>query len=67
MAGKTGLRTNASTKKSKRTNGSGADWVKLRRMSAARIRSGILADPDAHATDENFWKGSKVVVPLPRI
>jgi hypothetical protein len=61
------LKINAAKKKSDRAMYNGTDWDKLRRMSAARIRSGILADPDAHATDENFWKGSKVVVPLPRI
>jgi hypothetical protein len=32
-------------------------------MSADRIRKGIAADPDAHATDENFWKSAKVVLP----
>jgi hypothetical protein len=51
------------TKKSSPKRGSGTGWGKLRRMSAARIRKGIAADPDAQATDENFWKGAKVVVP----
>jgi len=27
------------------------------------IRKGIAADPDAHATDEKFWKNAKVVWP----
>lgn len=35
-------------------------------MSAAGIRRGIAADPDAHATDENFWKSAKVVMPKPK-
>lgn len=55
-----GLTTNGSKKKS---NGGGTGWGKLRRMSAATIRKGIAADPDAHATDENFWKSAKVVMP----
>jgi uncharacterized protein (DUF4415 family) len=32
-------------------------------MSAADIRAGIEADPDAHPTDAAFWKGAKVVLP----
>jgi uncharacterized protein (DUF4415 family) len=39
------------------------DWERLRRMDAAEIRAGIEADPDAHPTDEAFWKGAKVVWP----
>ncbi|MGD0271611.1 MAG: BrnA antitoxin family protein [Candidatus Sulfotelmatobacter sp.] len=35
-------------------------------MSAATIRKGIAADPDAHATDEEFWKSAKVVMPAPK-
>jgi len=35
-------------------------------MSASNIRKGIAADPDAHATDENFWKSAKVVMPVPK-
>jgi uncharacterized protein (DUF4415 family) len=44
----------------------GTDWGKLRRMSAAGIRKGIAADPDAHATDEEFWKSAEVVMPTPK-
>jgi uncharacterized protein (DUF4415 family) len=54
------------TKRSNRKHISGTDWNKLRRMSAAGIRRGIAADPDAHATDENFWKSAKVVMPKPK-
>jgi len=43
--------------------GAGTDWSKLRRMSAARIRKGIAADPDAHATGAAFWKSAEVVMP----
>ena len=41
----------------------GTDWDKLRRKSAAAIRAGIEADPDAHPTDAAFWKDAKVVKP----
>jgi hypothetical protein len=64
MADKTRLKGNGSkTRKSSPKRGSGADWSTLRRMSAASIRKGIAADPDAHATDENFWKSAKVILP----
>jgi uncharacterized protein (DUF4415 family) len=53
-------------KKSSHKRGSGTDWDRLRRMSAATIRKGIAADPDAHATDEEFWKNAKVVMPTPK-
>ena len=51
------------TKKPAPKSGSATDWGKLRRMSTAAIRKGIAADPDAYATDENFWKSAKVVLP----
>ncbi len=35
-------------------------------MSNAGIRAGIEADPEAQATDENFWKDAKVVWPQPK-
>lgn len=37
------------------------DWERLRRMTPEEVRAGIEADPDAHPTDEAFWKGAKVV------
>jgi len=61
MVGKTRLKSNGSKKKSRRHGGT--DWGKLRRMSASAIRKAIAADPDAHATDEKFWKSAKVVLP----
>jgi uncharacterized protein (DUF4415 family) len=54
------------TKTKKPASKRGTDWGRLRRMSAARIRKGIAADPDAHATDGNFWKSGKVVMPAPK-
>jgi phage portal protein BeeE len=32
------------------------DWTRLRRMDDAEIRKGIASDPDAHATDAEFWE-----------
>lgn len=61
------LKTNGSrTKKANHKRRNGTDWGKLRRVSAATIRKGIAADPDAHATDEEFWKSAKVVMPAPK-
>jgi uncharacterized protein (DUF4415 family) len=42
------------------------NWNKLRRMTPAQIRRGILADPEAHPTDKAFWKNAKVVMPVPK-
>src|SRR5262249_7155261 len=42
---------------------SGTDWGELRRMSDAEIHAGIEADPDAHPTDDDFWKTAQVVMP----
>jgi hypothetical protein len=39
---------------------SGTDWNKLRRLGDAAIHKGIKADPDAHPTDEQFWKDAKL-------
>jgi uncharacterized protein (DUF4415 family) len=32
-------------------------------MTDERVRRGIEADPDAHPTDEEFWKKAKIVMP----
>ena len=62
-----GSRTSgAKTKRPRVKRGSGTDWAKLRRRSAASIRKAIAADPDAHATDAEFWKSAKVVMPTPK-
>src|ERR1700689_5183576 len=53
-------------KRSHAKRGAGTDWGKLRRRSAASIRKGIAADPDVHATDAEFWKSAKVVMPTPK-
>lgn len=61
------MKTNGSRpKKAGGRRTTGTDWRRLRRMSAAAIRKGIAADSDAHATDEQFWKTAKVVMPMPK-
>jgi uncharacterized protein (DUF4415 family) len=55
------LKTNGKHKRNSST-----DWSKLRRASSAAISKGIAADSDAHATDEEFWKTAKVVMPAPK-
>jgi uncharacterized protein (DUF4415 family) len=71
------MKTNGSKLSESRINGAKArrlgsgrggatDWGKLRRRSAASIRKGIAADPDVHATDAEFWKSAKVVMPTPK-
>jgi uncharacterized protein (DUF4415 family) len=42
------------------------DWEALRTMGNPDIHAGIEADPDAQVTDEDFWKGAKVVYPKPK-
>ena len=54
------------TKRVRLKRAKGTDWDRLRRMNAAAIRQGIAADPDARATDEQFWKTAKVVMPTPK-
>ncbi len=39
------------------------DWDKLRAMSDAEVHAAIESDPDAHPTDEEFWKDAEVVLP----
>ncbi|MGH9581846.1 MAG: BrnA antitoxin family protein [Bryobacteraceae bacterium] len=53
----------ASGKASQAQTGSGSDWNRIRRMGDAEIREGIDADPDAHPTDEEFWKYAEVIWP----
>ena len=39
------------------------DWEGLRQLSDKDIRKAVKADPDVHATDVDFWKQAKVVLP----
>jgi uncharacterized protein (DUF4415 family) len=56
-------RTKAATSGKTSKSKGNTDWNRLRRLSDAEIRKGIEADPDAHPTDEVFWKDAKVVLP----
>ena len=49
--------------KAKDKHNTGTDWNKLRRRSAAAIRAGIEADPDAQPTDVSFWQSAQGVLP----
>ena len=39
------------------------NWSRLRRLRDAEICKAIETDPDVRATDEEFWKNAKVVMP----
>jgi uncharacterized protein (DUF4415 family) len=55
------------TTKRRSTKRSGAtDWGRLGRRTPAQIRKGIGADSEARATDAQFWKTAKVVLPTPK-
>ena len=58
--------TDATTGNTSKRKRPGTDWEALRRMSDADIHAGIQADPEAHATDDDFWKDAKVVMPQPK-
>ena len=51
----------ATGKKSKANQGT--DWDRLQNMSDAAVHAAVEADPDAHPTDEEFWRDAKVVMP----
>lgn len=56
----------ATTGRTSKRRKTGTDWEALSHLSAADIRAGIDGDPDARATDENFWKEAQVVLPKPK-
>jgi uncharacterized protein (DUF4415 family) len=41
----------------------GTDWKRVRSMSDTQVRRVIAADPEARATDADFWKNARVVMP----
>jgi len=42
------------------------DWRRLRFLSDRQIRRSLDADPEARATDAEFWKKARVVLPRPK-
>ena len=56
----------ATTGRTSKRRKTGTDWEALSRLSAADIRAGLDGDPDARATDENFWRDASVVFPQPK-
>jgi uncharacterized protein (DUF4415 family) len=55
-----------SKKRTANTSKRKTDWKRFDAMSERKVRSGIEADPDAHPTDEEFWKTAKLVMPQPK-
>lgn len=51
---------------SRRRKAKGTDWEALRHMDDAEIHAGIVDDPDARPTDEDFWKKAQVALPKPK-
>lgn len=41
----------------------GTNWTRLKHMTDAKIRAGIRRDPDARATDGEFLKKARLVMP----
>lgn len=39
------------------------DWRRLGSISDEDVRAAIIDDPDAHPTDQEFWKSARVVLP----
>jgi uncharacterized protein (DUF4415 family) len=42
------------------------DWDRVDALTDEQVRGAITVDPDAHPTDEDFWKTAKVVMPRPK-
>jgi hypothetical protein len=42
------------------------DWDQFCDLTDEQVRTGIEDDPDAHRTDEDFWKKAEVVMRQPR-
>ena len=52
-----------SKKRTPTTSKGKTDWDQFDALTGEQVRAGIEADPDAHPTDEDFWKVAKVVMP----
>jgi uncharacterized protein (DUF4415 family) len=55
-----------SKKRTSTTSKPKSDWDPFDALTDEQVRRGIEADPDAHATDEDFWKKAKIVMPQPK-
>ena len=55
-----------SKKRTSRISRAETDWSRFDALSDEEVRAAIDADPDAHPTDEGFWKAAKVVMPQPK-
>lgn len=55
-----------SKKRSSTISAPRTDWERVDALTDEAVRVGIEADPDAHPTDEAFWKTAKVVLPRPK-
>ena len=53
------MKANGTTKRRSTKRGGATDWSQLGRRTPAQIREGVGADPEAHATDAQFWKTAK--------
>jgi uncharacterized protein (DUF4415 family) len=42
------------------------DWDEFDTLTDEQVRRGIESDPEAHPTNEDFWKEAKVVMPKPK-
>ena len=41
----------------------GSDWKRVRFLGDAQVRRAIETDPEVRATDADFWKNARVVMP----
>ena len=60
------MKANGTTKRRSTKRGGETNWSQLGRKTPAQIRKGVGADPEAHATDAQFWKTAKIVLPTPK-
>jgi uncharacterized protein (DUF4415 family) len=58
-----GKRKSMRKKRTSTTSKGKTDWRRVEALSDECIRRGIEEDPDAHPTDEAFWKKARIVMP----
>ncbi|MSO19841.1 MAG: 3-oxoacyl-ACP synthase [Acidobacteria bacterium] len=59
LTGKTSAKTGAKSGVKQAT-----DWKRVRSRSETQVRRAIAGDSEARATDAEFWKNARVVMPL---